>query len=136
MRDPIQALAEAIRQQQPAVLATVIETRGASPAKVGAQIVLLSDGTTAGTVGGGKLEASILQDAQTALADGQLRLTHYALAEEGTDAIGTLCGGEVRVFIQPYSPAPALIIVGGGHIGRPLKLMGEAAGFNCVVISV
>jgi len=46
MRDPIQALAEALQQQQPAVLATVIETRGASPAKVGAQIVLLADGAT------------------------------------------------------------------------------------------
>jgi xanthine dehydrogenase accessory factor len=136
MRDPIQALAEAIQQQQPAVLATVIEVNGASPAKVGAQIVLLADGTTAGTVGGGKLEASILQDAQAALSDGQPRLTHYALAEAGPDAIGTLCGGEVRVFIQPYSPAPKLIIVGGGHIGRPLQVMGDAAGFNVIVIDV
>ena len=46
MRDPIQASAAAIQQQQPAVLATAIEIRGASPAKVGAQIVLLADGTT------------------------------------------------------------------------------------------
>ena len=136
MRDPIQALAEAIQQQQPAVLATVIEIRGASPAKVGAQIVLLADGTTVGTAGGGKLEASILQDGRAALTDGQPRLTHYVLAEEGQDAIGTLCGGEVRVFIQPYLPAPKLIIVGGGHIGRPLKVIGEAAGFNVIVVDV
>jgi len=136
MTHPISKLAEAIEQQQPTVLATVIEIKGASPAKVGAQIVLLADGTTAGTVGGGKLEASILQDAQAALNDGQPRLAHYALAEEGQDAIGTLCGGEVRVFIQPYAPAPQLIIVGGGHIGRPLKVMGEAAGFNVMVVDV
>jgi xanthine dehydrogenase accessory factor len=136
MRDPIQALAEAIQQQQPAVLATVIEIRGASPAKVGAQIVLLADGTTVGTAGGGKLEASILTDAQEAQSSGQPRLTHYVLAEEGLDAIGTLCGGEVRVFIHPYAPAPKLIVVGGGHIGRPLKVMGEAAGFNVMVVDV
>ena len=43
-------------QQQPAVLATVIEVSGASPAKVGAKLLLRADGTTAGTVGGGKLE--------------------------------------------------------------------------------
>jgi xanthine dehydrogenase accessory factor len=136
MIHPISKLAEAIEQQQPAVLATVIEITGASPAKVGAQIVLLADGTTTGTVGGGKLEASILNDARDAQLSGQPRLTHYALAEEGQDAIGTLCGGEVRVFIQPYSPAPQLIIVGGGHIGRPLKVMGEAAGFKVIVVDV
>ncbi len=136
MIEPISRLAEAIQNKQAAVLATVIEVTGASPAKVGAQIVLLADGTTAGTVGGGKLEASILTDATDAQASGLPRLTHYALAEEGQDAIGTLCGGEVRVFIQPYAPAPQLLIVGGGHIGRPLKTMGEAAGFNVVVVDV
>jgi len=136
MRDPIQALAEAIQQQRPAVLATVIEVKGASPAKVGAQIVLLADGTTLGTAGGGQLEASILQDAQAALSDGQPHLTRYSLTEEGADSIGTLCGGEVRVFIQPYSPPPQLVIVGGGHIGKSLKVMGEAAGFNMIVVDV
>ena len=136
MIHPVSKLADAIAQQQPAVLATVVEIKGASPAKVGAQIVLLADSTTAGTVGGGKLEASILNDAKEAQSSGQPRLAHYVLAEEGQDAIGTLCGGEVRVFIQPYAPAPQLIIVGGGHIGRPLKVMGEAAGFNVIVVDV
>ncbi len=136
MGEQITRLAEAIQNQQPAVLVTVIEVTGASPAKVGAQIVLLADGTTAGTVGGGKLEASILNDAKAAQSSGEPRLAHYALAEEGQDAIGTLCGGEVRVFIQPYAPAPQLIIVGGGHIGRPLKVMGEAAGFKVIVVDV
>ncbi len=42
----MQALAGVIQQQQPVVLATVIEIRGASPPKVGAQIVRLADGTT------------------------------------------------------------------------------------------
>ncbi len=136
MREAIQALAEAIHHKQPAVLATVIEVIGASPAKVGAQIVLLADGMTAGTAGGGKLEAAILVDAQAALSDGQPRLTHYTLTEEGTDAVGVLCGGEVRAFIQPYLPPPQLVIVGGGHIGRPLKIMGEAAGFDVLVVDV
>ena len=136
MSEPITCLAEAIQNQQPAVLATVIEVTGASPAKVGAQMVLLANGTTVGTVGGGKLEASILHDAQVAQSSGEPRLAHYTLAEEGPDAIGTLCGGEVRVFIQPYVPAPQLIIVGGGHIGRPLKVMGEAAGFDVIVVDV
>jgi xanthine dehydrogenase accessory factor len=136
MKNPIQILAEAIDQQETAVLATVIEVQGASPAKVGAQMVLCSDGGTAGTVGGGKLEESILADAKQSLETNEAQVRHYKLAETGPDAIGTLCGGEVRVFFQPYCPHPRLVIVGGGHIGRPLKVMGEAAGFNVITVDV
>jgi len=134
MTETIIQLSGAITNKQPAVLATVVEVKGASPAKVGAQIVLLEDGTTTGTVGGGKLEAAILADAQAALQEGLPRLSHYSLTEEGTDAIGTLCGGEVSVFIQPFLPPPQLIIVGGGHIGHPLKVLGETAGFDVMVV--
>lgn len=136
MSQAILNLSAAITQKRQAVLATVVEVKGASPAKVGAQIVLLDDGTTAGTVGGGKLEATVLTDAQTALAEGTPRLAHYSLTEEGPESVGTLCGGEVRVFIQPFLPAPQLIIVGGGHIGRPLKVMGEVAGFDVTVVDM
>lgn len=136
MKNPIQALAQAVEQQQNAALATVIEVQGASPAKVGAQIVLHADGSTTGTVGGGKLEESILADALQAMQSGEAQLRHYKLAESGVDAVGTLCGGDVRVFIQPYLPRPRLVIVGGGHIGRPLKVMGEAAGFNVLTVDV
>lgn len=134
--NPIVRLAEAIQNKQPTTLATVIEAKGATPAKVGTQIILLADGATAGTVGGGKLEVVILNDAKAALSDGLPKLTHYSLTEQGDDAIGTLCGGEVSVFIQPFLPPPQLIIVGGGHIGRPLKVMGEAAGFDVIVVDV
>jgi xanthine dehydrogenase accessory factor len=95
---------------------------------------MLEDGTTAGTVGGGKLEAAILNDARLALTDGLPRLTHYSLTEAGPESVGTLCGGEVRVFIQPFLSPPQLIIVGGGHIGHPLKIMGEAAGYDVIVV--
>ncbi len=135
-QNPIVRLSEAIQNKQPAVLVTVIEVKGASPARPGAQIVLLADGTTGGTVGGGKLEAAIIADAQALLIDGLPRLAHYALTESGEDAVGTLCGGEVRVFLQPFRPPPQLIIVGGGHIGKPLMIMGEAAGFDVSVVDV
>jgi len=135
-QNPIVKLAEAIRSKQLTALATVIEVKGASPAKVGAQIVLLSDGMTFGTVGGGKLESSILTDAQAALDEWKPILTHYSLTEEGPQAIGVLCGGEVTVFIQPFLPPAQLIILGGGHIGHPLKTMGEAAGFEVITVDV
>lgn len=135
-QNPIIRLADVIQNKKPAVLATIIDVKGASPAKVGAQIILLADGTAVGNVGGGKLESTILSDAQDALGSGQPRLTHYDLTEEGPNAIGTLCGGEVTVFFQPYLPPAQLVIIGGGHIGRPLKEMGRLAGFDVKLIDV
>jgi len=79
---------------------------------------------------------SYLADARVALNDGEPRLTHYRLVEEGPEAIGVLCGGEVRVFLQPYRPPPRLIIAGGGHIGRALRPMAEAAGFAVTIVDV
>jgi xanthine dehydrogenase accessory factor len=136
MSQAILLLSAALTNKQPAVLATVVEVKGASPAKAGAQITLLDNSDTAGTVGGGKLEAAILNDAKAALSDGLTKLVRYRLTEEGEYSVGTLCGGEVSVFIQPFLPPPQLIIVGGGHIGRPLKVMGEAAGFDVMVVDV
>lgn len=136
MSKAIQAITQALANNEGASLATIIETKGASPAKVGAQIALLKNGTTVGTVGGGKLESSILEDAKKSLSGPTTGLYHYKLAEEGKDSIGTLCGGEVTVFVQAYFPSPQLVIVGGGHIGRPLKVMAEAAGFQAIVVDV
>jgi xanthine dehydrogenase accessory factor len=134
--EPISALAEAIKNKQPAVLVTVVEVEGASPAKVGAQLLLLEDGTRFGTVGGGRLEAAILEDARTVLANDTPLPKHYTLREEGPDAIGVLCGGELRAFIQSYRPPSKLVIVGGGHIGIPLRVMGKAAGFEVTIVDV
>ena len=136
MQTPIEFLAVAIKNKKPVVLATIVEVKGASPAKVGAQIALLEEGEPAGNVGGGNLETAILGDARQVLLDGMPLLKHYSLTEKGTDAVGTMCGGEVRVFIQPFLPSPQLIIVGGGHIGCPLKAMGETAGFEVLVVDV
>jgi len=136
MEHLISQLAQTISAKDAAALVTVIEAKGPSPAKIGAQLALLSNGITSGTVGGGKLESSILEDAKKDLTERKCGLHHYQLTEEGQDSIGTLCGGEVTVFVQAYFPPPQLVIVGGGHIGRPLKIMGEAAGFDVVVVDI
>ncbi len=134
MNKVILTLAQTLEAKQAAALATVIEVSGASPAKVGAKLLLRADGTMSGTVGGGKLEEAVLAECRKAMADGQARIAHYALTEQGTDAIGMLCGGDARVFIEPYNPPPKLVIVGGGNIGRPLRAIGEMVGFEVIVV--
>ena len=78
-----------------------------------------------------------MEDAKKDLAEhNKCPLHQYQLTEEGQDEIGTLCGGEVTVFVLSYFSPPKLVIVGGGHIGRPFKVMGEAAGFDVAVVDV
>lgn len=136
MSEIIRALEAAIAAQKPALLATVVDVRGASPVKAGAQLVLLADGTQVGTVGGGNLEAAILVDVRETLRCGEPQLSCYSLTTEGPEAVNALCGGEIRVFLQPYHPPPQLVIVGGGHIGRPLQVMGAEVGFDVITVDV
>lgn len=128
MEEILSALLGAMHENCPVVLATVIQVSGAAPAQSGFKLLVREDGTALGNVGGGELEARIMADAQAVLAERRPRTTHYVLREEGPDALGMLCGGEVTVFLEPYMPRPGLLIVGGGHIGRPLAEMARIVG--------
>ena len=132
----LRALEEAIARREPAVLATVVEVRGASPAQPGFKLLVRADGSHIGNVGGGALEQEVLRQAGEVLRQGQARLVHYSLREEGPDALGMLCGGDVTVFLEPFLPKPILLIVGGGHIGRPLAEMARIVGYEVQVVDV
>jgi xanthine dehydrogenase accessory factor len=130
------ALNEALEHNQPVVLATVVDVQGASPAQVGFKLLVRTDGCAVGNVGGGRLEQRVREEATAALRDGRSRLFHSTLREEGPDALGTLCGGDVTFFIEAYNPIPTLLIVGGGHLGRPLAEMARIVGLHVQVVDV
>jgi xanthine dehydrogenase accessory factor len=136
MLDLVRELAAALENHQPVAVATITEVKGASPARPGFKLLMRPDGSWLGNVGGGELETRIRQAAQEALSEGHARTMHYSLREEGPDAIGTLCGGEVAVFVEPYLPQPVLLIVGGGHIGRPLAELSRTVGYEVQVVDV
>ena len=136
MGEIITALNEALQRDEPVALATVVEVQGASPAQVGFKLLVRPDGSVVGNLGGGALEQRVREEAVIALQEGRSRLVHYTLREEGPNAVGMLCGGEVTVFIEVYRPAPILLIVGGGHIGQPLAEMARIVGFNVQVMDV
>jgi xanthine dehydrogenase accessory factor len=136
MKEIIEGLLASIKKMEPAALATVVEVKGPSPAQVGFKLLVLGDGSAVGNVGGGALEQQVREDAISALEGNRSRLVHYALREKGPDAVGMLCGGEVTVFIEVCQPAPTLLIVGGGHIGRPLAEMARTVGFEVQVVDL
>lgn len=127
------AIVDALQNNKPAALATVVKTRGASPRKVGAKMIVFPDGTMVGSIGGGEMERRVIAAAKDALADGQPRYLDMTLAnEERGDPM--ICGGEMEIFVEPLLTSPTLIIVGAGHIGAAVAQLGKPLGFRIVVL--
>ena len=100
MQDEIyREIANAIENKQPVVLATVARTRGSTPRKTGAKMVVRKDGSFFGTIGGGCGEAEVWQEAMEVLEDGKARIVTVDLTEP-TDGDDKICGGVMDVFVE------------------------------------
>lgn len=100
MQDEIyKAINEAVERGEPVVLATVARTRGSTPRKTGAKMVVRGDGSFFGTIGGGCGEAEVWQEAMGVLDDGKARIVTVDLTEP-TDGEDKICGGVMDVFVE------------------------------------
>jgi xanthine dehydrogenase accessory factor len=127
-------LIDLLRTHSKLAIATVVRTKGSTPREVGAKMVILPDSTSFGTLGGGKLELLVTQDAQKAIRKGDSILQEYSLLEKDQGGIGARCGGEATVFIEVITRGERLLILGGGHIGLALYHIALEAGFSVVVV--
>ena len=128
-----EAALETLRRGEPAAVATVIEARGSTPREVGAKMLVYADGRTVGTVGGGPLEAWVIEKAQMALAEGQSRELEYRPVDEERGA-QDVCGGDMRFFVEVLLPRSTLLIIGGGHIGQAVAELGALLGYRVAVL--
>lgn len=87
--------------RSPAVLATIVHTRGSTPREVGARMVVRADGGILGTVGGGCGEAEVWSEAMDVLAGGEPRLLEVDLLHDADAEGGRACGGIMYVYIEP-----------------------------------
>lgn len=84
-----------------AALATVVQTWGSAPRRVGAQLVVSGDGQIEGSVSGGCVEGAVVLEAQEALADGRHRVLEYGVSDGDAFAVGLACGGTIRILVEP-----------------------------------
>ena len=112
-------------------IATIVECRGSAPQKQGAKMLVRDDGSLLGTLGGGCLEADVVQAALMAMKDGSPMTLPFELTErEG----GLVCGGAVLVYIEPVMLEPHLVILGAGHVGKTLSKLARFSGFRVTVV--
>ena len=86
------------------VVATVAHTRGSTPQQRGAKMLFFEDGKTAGTVGGGCIEAEVWAEAREALRSKRSALHHFSLTAEEASEEGMVCGGTMEIFIDCLLP--------------------------------
>lgn len=120
--DWLEALQHLRSSGLPGVLATVSEVRGHAPRETGAKMVVGTDATW-GSIGGGNLEATVVDEARDMIAKGvsATRNAEFALNEHATTQHGRqCCGGQVRVLLEPFLSLPTVAVFGVGHVGYEL----------------
>ena len=130
----LQALLKAHESRQPCALVTVVETSGSIPRAVGAKMLVFPDSKIVGTVGGGKFESLVIADAIAAIDPQTQTLKSYPLHEGDANSFGAICGGEVRVLIEPQRTRESLTLIGGGHCARAIASLALQSGMGVTVV--
>ena len=95
-------LEEAGARGERVAVATVAHTRGSTPQRRGAKMLFFEGGRTAGTVGGGCVEAEVWAEAREALRTGRGRLHRFTLTADEASEEGMVCGGTMEIFIDVW----------------------------------
>lgn len=94
-----------------AVLATVVQTWGSAPRRVGSQLAISGKGEIEGSVSGGCVEGAVIVEAMEALEAGELRELEFGVSDQDAFAVGLACGGTIRVLVEPVgSVLPELLL--------------------------
>ena len=102
MKEVIQGAVETLRDGRPCVLATVVRTKGSTPQKAGAMLLVKDDGSGLGTLGGGCVEGDIWFAAKEMLRDGSgPEFKDYYLNEDIAARDGLVCGGTMYFYLEP-----------------------------------
>ena len=100
-------------------------------------MLVTSSGEALGTIGGGGMERTLIDEALDALREGKPRSLHFAMgvpAREGMISVNSKCGGEVKIFMDVLKPEPRLIIMGSGLIAQVVARYSRDCEFHITVV--
>ena len=130
----LEDLAAARRARAPCALVTLADTKGSVPRAAGSKMLVYADGKICGTIGGGKFEALVIEEARRQIDAKKPLLKKYPLHEGATDSFGAICGGEVTVLIEPQTMSEALFLIGGGHCAQAIANLASECGLFVSVV--
>ncbi|KUH68250.1 XshC-Cox1 family protein [Mycolicibacterium novocastrense] len=103
MREVLDELLTVWRSGGAAGVATVVRTIRSAPRQPGATMVVSPDGSVAGSVSGGCVEAAVYELANEVVASGRPELHRYGISDDDAFAVGLTCGGIIDIFAEPVS---------------------------------
>ncbi len=115
-------------------LATIVHTNGSIPSYESSRMLVREDGSIAGTIGGGCVEADVWAAAKEVMQKEIPRKMVFNLNHEASYDSGLICGGTLEVFVEPILPQPIVYLFGGGHVSIALANAASAASFGIAVV--
>ncbi len=115
-------------------LATIVHTNGSIPSYESSRMLVREDGTIAGTIGGGCVEAEVWAAAKEVMQKEAPQKMVFHLNNEASYDNGLICGGTLEVFVEPILPQPVVYLFGGGHVSMAVAKAANATGFGIGVV--
>src|SRR5437868_853551 len=132
--DMYEELVRLRRLGQKCALATIVEVRGSIPSYESAKLLVREDGSMAGTIGGGCVEAEVWNAAREVIETERPKHLTFNLGQDAAYDNGLICGGQLDVFVEAVVPQPRAFIFGAGHISKSLSKVLTLAGFGTTVV--
>jgi xanthine dehydrogenase accessory factor len=121
------------REGRRGAVATIVNVRGSIPSFRTAKMLVRDDGSIAGTIGGGCVEADVWQAAREVMESEKPRTLTFDLNQDPKYDTGLVCGGTLEVFIEPVLPPALLYLFGAGHVAFNVCQVASSAGFDVIV---
>src|SRR6202158_2240082 len=115
-------------------VSTIVNVRGSIPSFETAKMLVRDDGSIAGTIGGGCVEAEVWQAAREVMETEKPRSLTFNLNKNPKYDPGIVCGGTLDIFVDPVLPPASLYVFGAGHVSVNLYKVARGAGFDVTVI--
>ncbi len=132
MNNWINLLFDFKQKNTPIALVTVTKVLGSAPCKVGSKMIVTEKKQLFGTIGGGKLEFQVIDEAIIAIKENKIKEFTYTLGPEFEQC----CGGKVELIIEPMNQSPQLYICGAGHIGVEICYVLQNTPFNINLLDI
>jgi xanthine dehydrogenase accessory factor len=115
-------------------VATIVSVQGSVPSFRTAKMLVRDDGSIAGTIGGGCVEAEVWQAAKEVMEQEKPRTLKFNLNHDPKLDTGLVCGGTLEIFVEPVLPLALLYLFGAGHVAHNIYKVANIAGFQVCVI--
>jgi xanthine dehydrogenase accessory factor len=132
---------ELLAAGRPFATAVVVRAERPTSAKPGDKAIVTPGGMMHGWIGGSCAQPTVIQEALTALAEGEPRLIRLSTDPQAESRSGLVnlpmtcfSGGTLEIYIEPHLPRPRLMVVGVLPIARALMQLGQAMNYQVIAV--